>query len=106
MQRGQAPNWRLPPAPGATASGDYEVQLVGEPAKGSFATPYGDKAGRDVREDYGLIVRGPHPKHPRRMVTIMAGPHSLGTGAACLAATKSHLVGDRKGPVGTPIYDA
>ena len=42
--------------------------------------------------DHGLIIRGPHPRFPGRLVTIMAGPHSLGTGAACLAATNSALI--------------
>lgn len=42
--------------------------------------------------DYGLIVRGPHPRHPGRMVLIMAGAHSLGSGAACLAATRSSII--------------
>lgn len=43
-------------------------------------------------EDYGLIVRAPHPGHPRRVVFIMAGLHSLGTGAACLAATQPEML--------------
>ena len=43
-------------------------------------------------EDYGLILRGPKPGFPGRMLTVLAGAHSLGTGAACLAATKSDLV--------------
>ena len=25
------------------------------------------------KEDYGIIVRGPHPHHPGRMVLVMAG---------------------------------
>jgi len=43
-------------------------------------------------QDYGIIVRGPHPNCRGRMVLIMAGAHSLGTGAACLAATRSMLI--------------
>jgi len=43
--------------------------------------------------DYGLILRAPHPHFPKtRTVLIMAGSHSLGTGAACLAATRSPLI--------------
>ena len=93
MQKGRAPNWRLQPCQGEEDIADYEVQLSGEPdSMTSFSTHC--RGGSSVRlsEDYGLIVRGPHPKHPHRMVTIMAGPHSLGTGAACLAVTKSGLV--------------
>jgi hypothetical protein len=43
-------------------------------------------------QDYGLIVRAPHPDSKRRIVLLMAGAHSLGTGAACLAATRSNLI--------------
>ena len=43
-------------------------------------------------QDHGIIVRGPHPYCRGRMVLIMAGAHSLGTGAACLAATRSVLI--------------
>jgi len=45
-------------------------------------------------KDYGIIVRGPHPdpKHRGRLAMVMAGAHSLGTGAACLAATRSALI--------------
>jgi len=53
--------------------------------------------------DHGLIVRGPHPDHPHRLVLILAGSHSLGTGAACLAATRSSLIKElrEKLPPGT-----
>ncbi len=43
-------------------------------------------------EDYGLIIRAPHPDSDQRIVLLMAGAHSLGTGAACLAATRSSLI--------------
>jgi hypothetical protein len=42
--------------------------------------------------DYGIIVRGPHPDHPKHIVMVLAGAHSLGTGAACLAATRYNLI--------------
>ena len=44
-------------------------------------------------EDYGLIVRAGHPRRTgRRIVFLMAGAHSLGTGAACLATTSTKLI--------------
>jgi nucleoside 2-deoxyribosyltransferase len=94
MQRGRKPNWRFAPCPGENASGDYEVQLCGELSSRTFATPCGLFSKGSQRHDFGLIVRGPHPRHANRMLTIMAGPHSLGTGAACLAATRSNLVSE------------
>lgn len=48
-------------------------------------------------EDYGIIVRGPHPRHPQRLVLILAGAHSLGSGAACIAATRSSLIKEIRG---------
>ncbi len=45
-------------------------------------------------KDYGIIIRGPHhPSSPNnKMVMILAGSRSIGTGAACLAATSSTLI--------------
>jgi hypothetical protein len=57
--------------------------------------------------DHGIIVRGPHPDHPGRLVMVLAGPHSLGTGAACLAATRSVFIQQIKAalPRGVDIAD-
>lgn len=44
--------------------------------------------------DYGLLVRAPHPDWPDRVVMVLAGPNSLGTGAACLAATRSSKISE------------
>jgi len=44
------------------------------------------------RSDYGLVLRGPHPRHPKRLVMLIAGAHSLGSAAACLAATRSGII--------------
>jgi hypothetical protein len=58
-------------------------------------------------EDYGVIIRSPHPRFPDRLVIICAGAHSLGTGAACLAATRSSLIRQIKEalPAGVDISD-
>ncbi len=42
--------------------------------------------------DYGLLIRGPHPSHPGRMIMVLAGTRSLGTGGVCLAATRPRLI--------------
>jgi len=92
LQRGRGPNWRFAAGPGQENIKDFEVQLSGTRGSRPWQTPFGRPQTPDPLggiKDYGLIIRGPHPKHPRRLVTIMAGPHSLGTGAACLAATRS-----------------
>jgi hypothetical protein len=44
------------------------------------------------QQDFGLIIRGPHPEHPRAMIMIMAGRGSVGTEAASRAVTEErHL---------------
>jgi len=96
LQQGRAPNWRFGPVPGEDDIGDYAVQLSGSlegqgPVTYRAATVAGGGAGS---EDYGLIVRGPNPRYPERMMMVLAGPRSLGTGAACLAATRSKLIGE------------
>jgi len=94
VQKGRAPNWRLHPCDNGEDVRDYEVHLSGDLESGQFGTPCERALPRDSGkyEDYGLVVRGPHPRHPHRMVTILAGPHSFGTGVACLAATRSQLI--------------
>jgi len=42
--------------------------------------------------DHGIIIPSPHPNYPNRIVLIMAGAHSLGTAAGCMAATRSSLI--------------
>ena len=49
--------------------------------------------GARTHEGYGLVVRGPHPRFRKhRILTLMAGGRSVGTGAACLAATHPVLI--------------
>jgi hypothetical protein len=93
LQRGRAPNWRFGRCPGETQRQDFEVQMLGDLGTGPFQSEcVGDRSRGEPRWDWGLLVRGPHPNYPQRLVTIMAGPHSLGTGAACLVATKTELI--------------
>ena len=55
--------------------------------RGRMAQPEKDAAPLWVY-DHGLIIRSRHPKYPHdRLVYIIAGAHSLGTGAASLALT-------------------
>jgi hypothetical protein len=95
MQRPGGPDWRLDPAPGEQPIGDYEVQLSGMPNGPNgrpFTSPVRPSPSDKLTEDFGLIIRGPNPRFPARLVTILAGPHSYGTGAACIAATNSSLI--------------
>lgn len=48
------------------------------------------------KKDFGLLIRGPYPGRPRNMVLILAGRSSLGTEAACCAATHPKHVQELK----------
>jgi hypothetical protein len=45
-----------------------------------------------VTKDFGLVFRARRPEFKNRVVIFMAGAHSLGTGAACSAATRTQDV--------------
>lgn len=87
--------WRFGPAPGYEAEGNYPVSLYRAAGAGE-AELVGKRTQRDGvdihTEDFGIVIRGPHPKHPDRLLMVLAGAHSLGTGAACIAATRSQHV--------------
>ncbi len=64
---------------------DTQVPYLGE------SKPNEAVAGTRTHSGYGLLMRGPG-KSPDRTITIMAGERSVGTGAACLAATDPELI--------------
>lgn len=95
MLEGKEPYWYFDPADNSPEKGDWPVMLYRKqndekiPIKGKIGK-FQDK--QIWVEDYGIIIRTPHPLHKDRQVFIMAGAHSLGTGAACIAATSSPLI--------------
>lgn len=112
LQQGRSPDWTFGALPGESEFGDYKTALYrthdGQRVmiEGRMESWGQEHAMVDVM-DHGLIVRGPHPDHPGRLVLILAGPHSLGTGAACLAATRSPFIQQIKAklPDGVDIAD-
>jgi hypothetical protein len=84
----------------SSGTGDYAVKLFRIDGEGKEVPQVGRKAVRDIGEvhveDYGIILRGPHPRHAGRLLMVMAGAHSLGTGAACIAATRSQHIREIK----------
>jgi hypothetical protein len=112
LQKGREPNWTLGAFPGEKEEGDYLTALYrtksGQVELVEGRTEYLGTEGALIHVmDHGIIVRGPHPDYPGRLVMVLAGPHSLGTGAACLAATRSPLIQQIKAalPVGVGIAD-
>ncbi|MCA9055465.1 MAG: hypothetical protein KDA75_16605 [Planctomycetaceae bacterium] len=78
------------------AEEDYNCRLYRRVGHRYIAMPnemltFADKTPYHKR-DYGLVVRVPHPMHPDRLVLIMAGPHSLGSAAAGMAATNAAII--------------
>lgn len=95
IQKGKLPDWHFEKCPGEDNPVDYQMRLVGGIHAGLFKTSC-QAVGNEVKPgslmDYGLIIRSGHPWKPGRTVLILAGSHSLGTGSACLAATKPQLI--------------
>lgn len=101
IQNRREPKWEFADKEGVVApEGDAYIRLYRtldgrrEEKEGKVGTrgPRGRQKKRVFVEDFGILVRGPHPDHQHRMVLIMAGAHSVGTGAACLAATRSAFI--------------
>ena len=109
LQAGGPVRWSFDAAPGREEESNPPVCLYRD--EGGARKPWeGKKDDPDLRvyvRDFGLVVRGPHPHHPDRSALVLAGAHSLGTAAACMAATRSRLVRDlaRALPVGARLED-
>jgi hypothetical protein len=109
LQRGRRPNWYLGAEQLDQETSDYPESLFGvvfgakqkiEPEKQAVS---GESI---VIKDRGIVVRGPHPRYPDRVALVLAGPTTLGTGAACLAATRSVLIREIQAKLGeTKIGD-
>lgn len=50
------------------------------------------RKGDRYKQDYGIIIRGPNPFFPNKMITILSGRSSLGTEAACKAFTNPKIL--------------
>lgn len=98
LQEGQKVRWTFGPMSSQTEEkGDWPASLYRLSGRGRELVEgkverLGEQREQVWTEDYGIVVRAPHPEHPHRIVMIMAGAHSLGSGAACLAATRSSLI--------------
>lgn len=99
LTRDARPEWVFAPSPSWTAgeTGDWPVALFRDvrdrEAKLQGRTEkLGPKGAEVWMEDHGVLVRGPHPHRPGRLALVVAGPHSLGTAAASLAATRPALI--------------
>lgn len=101
LQSDYNPRWSFDPEPGWELGDGQDVEwpaaLYRHDKDGAHHMPgtltRQPKTGKQVwTQDYGLVLRAPHPNFVKRMIFVMAGAHSLGTGAACLAASRSSLI--------------
>lgn len=109
LQHGQ-PTWRFGPQPGVKEEENWPVMLyrrddTGEREMRGETKFVGDPPAEIWKSDYGILVRGPHPMHRGAgyIAMVMAGAHSLGTGAACLVATRASLIARVKERLGAGI---
>jgi transposase-like protein len=56
-------------------------------ANGKNHSPIGWEETSRVRNDFGIVIRGPNPRDGSLLVMVLAGRSALGTEAACLAVT-------------------
>lgn len=101
LQKGCSEKWHFDPLPGhKDTEGDWQVALY-KPGEEEPMPHKLDAEQQFIVEDYGLIIRGPGREGRVRMV--IAGPHSLGTAAACHAATTPSIIEriKQKLPTGT-----
>ncbi len=101
LQRGMTKQWMIEPRQDEPAEGDviyrlYEDTISDETwVRGEIKeVPSNNQKMMGIIHtiDPGIVIRDPHPLYPNRIVLIMAGAHSIGTGAASLAATRSTLI--------------
>jgi hypothetical protein len=78
------PKWEFKPDP---ESSDLRNPRVLVRVSGKPYEPVNVPTDKRLKWDFGLVIRGPHPLDPSYMLLALAGRSSLGTEAACLAAT-------------------
>jgi len=60
--------------------------------KDRYLPPNWDETEHRYKRDFGLVIRGPHPRYPSCMILILAGRGSIGTEAACRAVTEPNFI--------------
>ncbi len=94
------PRWEFDPHPKSKCgeSGDWLCALFRAEKEGrqlveGQLSVIGQEEKAEIwTSDYGVLLRGPHPKRQGRLAFVLAGAHSLGTAAACLTATRSSVI--------------
>jgi hypothetical protein len=82
-------SWEFRPDPESLELRNPKVLIYRE---GRPYEPVHSVPGGRLVWDFGLVIRGPHPNDSSRLFMALAGRSSLGTEAACLAATDPSCV--------------
>lgn len=86
----RTPQWEFKPDPESDKINNPRVIIWQDGVK--YIPSDFEEIGR-TRWDYGLVIRGPHPKDAHCMFMVLAGRSTLGTEAASLAITNPHCLG-------------
>ena len=82
--RNRDPKWEFRPDPESKHIRNPRVIIR---RNGEKYTPTGWKETSRVRNDFGIVIRGPNPIDSSLMIMVLAGRSALGTEAASLAVT-------------------
>jgi len=92
IQQGLSPCWEMT---NVGSGADFRVVITGlEHLNDRLRAPIEEREKGPI-SDYGLVIRAPfpqHPQHPQHIVLIVAGRHSIGTHAACMAVVRQDLI--------------
>lgn len=86
---GRDAKWDFKPHPESEDLRNVKIVLR---ANGRAFLPLGWKETTTRRKDFGIVLRGPNPTHPRFMMTVLAGRSALGSEAASLAVTEPSCI--------------
>ncbi|MBL8829658.1 MAG: hypothetical protein JNM18_21955 [Planctomycetaceae bacterium] len=89
IQRGLSPSWEMPKI---GSGADDRVVITGKAHLNDRLHAPIDERQECPVSDYGLIIRAPHPHDAQHIVLIVAGRHSIGTHAACMAVVRQDLI--------------
>ncbi len=85
----RAPQWEFKPDPESGSIKNPRVIIRRDGVK--YMPSQFKEIGR-TRHDFGLVIRGPHPKDAHCMFMVLAGRSALGTEATSLAITNPHCL--------------
>lgn len=91
--RDRNPKWDFRPDPESKNIRNPRVIIR---CNGQKYAPLDWEGTNRTMNDFGIVIRGPHPNHDKLMVMVLAGRSALGTEAAALAVTEPWCIRELK----------